>query len=101
MDRSADLMAWLETGLVWIAISTPLLIFGEYLILERWLKAKARADLLRPLAWFLASGFFLFSAIFLALTDRPAWSVYIPLGGALFSHLACLWTGWKAANSSK
>lgn len=91
-------MDWVQTGLVWIAIATPVLIFGEYLILERWLKSKDRADLMRPLAWFLASGFFLFAALFLALTDRPSWSVYIPLSGALISHLACLWSGWKAAS---
>jgi hypothetical protein len=87
----------LETGLVWIATATPVLILGEYLILARWLGARGRPELAAPLAWFLASGFFLFSALFLALTDRPAWSLYIPLAGALASHLACLWTAWKLA----
>ena len=87
----------LGTGLVWIATATPVLILGEYLILARWLGARGRNDLIAPLAWFLASGFFLFSAIFLSLTDRPNWSVYVPLAGALVSHLACLWTAWKVA----
>ncbi len=90
-------MEWLETGLIWIAIATPVLILGEYLILVRWLDAKGRRDLAGPLGWFLASGFFLFCAIFLAVTGRPAWSVYVPLAGALVSHLACLWTAWKVA----
>lgn len=72
-------------------------IAAEFGVLAWLLRRVGRGRWIPPVFWFLLSGALLMLAVRGALAEAELAAIAIPLIVSLLTHVACLWTAWRAA----